>query len=115
MFSEGCVMKVLGLLFAILLAGCAKETTVTDDVFADIHEDITELTQQLPAECKTHEITNKITSISTKTYLAEKSCKRDINDCRAEARRWRFRAYGLCLFIAGVALLFVYRKVRKIL
>ena len=97
------------------LAACARETTVTDDVFTGIHNDIAELTQQLPKECKTAATTAKIDALSARASLAEKSCKKDLGDCRAEVSRWKFRFYGTIAIVAAIIVLCFYRKVRKVL
>lgn len=107
-------MKAVLLSFCILLAGCAKNTTVTDDVFNGIHNDIQDLTQQLPAECKTTVINSKIKSLDDRVSLAQKSCDKDISDCHAKARMWQLRFYGLVFGIFAVIVLLLYRKVRKI-
>ena len=94
-----------------LLAACARDTTVTDDVFTGVHNDITELAQQLPKECKTPATMAKIDALSARVSLAEKSCNKDISDCRADARRWRFRFWGLVIGIGAILGLAIWKKV----
>lgn len=115
MFGKGCMMKILCVVFFVLLSGCARETTVTDDVFSGIHTEIAALEQQLPPECKTDATAAKISAITTQVWLAQKSCKKDIAACKSEARLWRFRFYGVSVLVVGLILLWAYRKVRKVL
>ena len=114
MFVEDCVMKKVLIILCILLAGCARDTTITDDVFNGIHNDINDLVQQLPTECKNAATNSKIKSLTDRVELAQKSCNKDISDCRAEVRRWRFRFYGLVAAVITAIVLLLYKKVRKI-
>lgn len=95
------------------LAACARESTVSEDVFTGIHNEIGELAQQLPKECKTDVINAKISDLSARTALAQKSTSRDLKDCESKARLWRFRFFALAFGVIAVVLLVIYRKVVK--
>lgn len=115
MFSQGGFIKIVLIVFCIALYGCAKDTTVTDDVFSGIHSEIQELTEQLPVECKTDVVNGRINALTAKVNLAQKSCNKDIDDCRADARRWRYRFWGLVFGIGVLVAMILYGRVRKIL
>lgn len=98
-------MRKTILIIAVLsLFGCSKSTELTDSLTDIAHQNIADIRDSLPKECKTSSINNKLDQADKIVDSVAESCEVRINTEKQEKIRWKYSFLGLllviCLYIA---------------
>jgi hypothetical protein len=102
-YMVGAIIIGLTLFFSIIaLTGCSKKTPV-EESFTGIQTSIVQLKEELPPECRTDAILQRIDKIELKRQTAEQVCQAKIKDTQIK--------YERVLWVLGVLVLGLFVKI----
>lgn len=90
------------MMFVFCLSGCAKKTPV-ETAFDDVQTSIVNIKENLPEECQTVFVLEKIEKIESKIQVAQSVCEAKIKDTQVK--------YERSLWVLGIIILVFFAKI----
>ena len=97
---------IRAILLSLILCGCAKTSTVSENLTINAINSATVLEQSLPKECATSAIKTQIDNLKSQITQISQACDLEKNEIQHEKIKWKTAFFGLLLVIA----VFITRK-----
>ena len=88
----------------LVLCGCAREPSISDNITENAINATTALEQSLPKECKTDAIATQITVLKSEIRSISKACQLEKEQITKDKLRWKFSFWALVVIMVAYIL-----------